>query len=640
VSERPRRILLVEDDPAHARIICRAFKRHDDGIEIAVASSLKEARERLDRASPDLVIIDLLLPDGRGSELIPPDAEELGYPIVILTSHGRQEDAVAALKAGVADYIVKDETTLTTMPKVAERSIREWGHIVERRKAQAALRESELRYRTLAEHAYDLIAEIDEEGHLLFVSPNHLELLGYESQLLVGREWLSLVHPEDRPSARAGLHSLAENGLMSQKPIRFLHSDGSWRWLETTARSYRSDDGQQRAVTTARDVTDRRQLEEQLSQARKLEAVGQLAGGVAHDFNNLLTVIAGYSEYLIDSLDPVDDRSDAAKQIFEAAERSAALTRQLLTFSRKQVIQQKIIDINELVRDLGKMLWRLIGEDVRMVVELDPEIGPLKADSGQIEQAIVNLVVNSRDAMPEGGTLSIVTRDLVVGLEEAESESDLPPGRYVRLRVEDTGKGMDEETQARIFEPFFTTKAEGRGTGLGLSTVYGIVRQSEGVIRVRSQPGCGTAIEIDLPCTDQQGDSISVPEAGSRVEGRTPEEATILLVEDEASVRALLRRTLGEVGYQVIEAEDGEQALRLVEGSEAHIDLLLTDVVMPGMSGVNLCETLRVAHPHLKVLLTSGHTSQDQRLPADSEFIRKPFRPTELVGAIRRILAS
>jgi nitrogen-specific signal transduction histidine kinase/CheY-like chemotaxis protein len=389
------------------------------------------------------------------------------------------------------------------------------------------------------------------------------------------------------------------------------------------------------------DITPRRQLEEQLRQSQKMEAVGRLAGGIAHDFNNVLTAILGYSQMLLTDLSEGDPRREDVREIEQAANRAATLTRQLLAFSRRQVLQPQVLDLNALVENLDKFLRRLIGEDIDLRVHASPDLWLVSADSGQVEQVIMNLAVNSRDAMPTGGKLTIETGNVVLDAAYAQRHIAVTPGEYVMLAVSDTGTGMDEETQARIFEPFFTTKASGKGTGLGLSTVYGIVKQSGGNIWVYSEVGRGTTIKIYLP-----RESVSVlPPRQVRPETTDLQGTeTILLVEDEDPVRALAAKILRGLGYQVMEAKLGREAITIADAHDAGIDLLLTDVVMPGYSGADLARKLAESRPALKVLFMSGYTDEaiihHGVLDANIAYLQKPFTPDVLAAKVREVLSS
>jgi two-component system, cell cycle sensor histidine kinase and response regulator CckA len=386
------------------------------------------------------------------------------------------------------------------------------------------------------------------------------------------------------------------------------------------------------------DVTGGRQLEERVRHAQKMEAVGMLAGGVAHDFNNLLTIINGYSHLILNNLSPGDANHYAAAQIMKAGERAADLTKQLLAFSRRQVLQPKVLDLNDLVTGLGNMLQRLIGEDIDLRLMLDPDLGRVSADPGQIEQVLMNLVVNARDAMPRGGSLTIETRN--VDLDETYAGRPLAakPGPHVLLAVSDNGHGMDEATRARLFEPFFTTKSAGKGTGLGLSTVFGIIQQSGGSLEVYSQPDLGTSVKVYLPRIDQP---VSVEAQALKCQAARGTE-TILVVEDDEMVRKLVRETLEREGYRVMDSADPVAARRIADSHKGEIQLLITDVVMPKMSGDELAAQITAGRPAIKVLYMSGYTDNavvnSGILEKEAAFLQKPFTPGALAHKVREVL--
>lgn len=396
------------------------------------------------------------------------------------------------------------------------------------------------------------------------------------------------------------------------------------------------------ALALAESRARARSLEAQLLLSQKMEAIGRLAGGVAHDFNNILTAIGGYADLLLADLPAQDRCRHDVEEIHQAAQRAAALTQQLLAFSRRQVMQPKVVDLNALVTDIERMLRRLIGEDILFATVLHPRVGNVRADPGKLEQVIVNLAVNARDAMPDGGRLTIETRNVELDESSLAEHPSVAPGRYVLLSVSDTGVGIDEETRAHIFEPFFTTKARGKGTGLGLATVYGIVNQTGGHIWPYSEPGRGTTMQVYLPRVDGPADPIEQPEAVAPEALRGRE--TILLVEDEEPVRSVTRQLLERNGYTVFEAADGPTALGLVGGANGEVpfDLLLTDVVMPGMSGRELADHLKVSRPHLTVLFMSGYTDdavvRHGMLERGLAYLEKPFRPPALLRKVRDAL--
>ncbi|HEX6940465.1 MAG TPA: PAS domain S-box protein [Longimicrobiales bacterium] len=467
--------------------------------------------------------------------------------------------------------------------------------------------------------------------------------------------WTERLHPEDRDRVTAGLQAAIERGDdVWVDEYRFRRGDGSYACIIDRGHIVRTEAGEPiRMIGSMVDMTERRRaeeerrrLEEQLRQAQKMEAVGRLAGGIAHDFNNLLTAIQGHAEVLLESAEPDAASRAGLDQIRRAAERASLLTQQLLAFSRRQVLQPRIIDLNRAVREIEAMLVRVIGEDIELVTRLDDDIGPVRADPGQMEQVIMNLVVNARDAMPTGGRISIETTNATLSAEDVQRHDyAVQPGDYVVLSVTDTGEGMSEEVRARIFEPFFTTKELGKGTGLGLSTVYGIVKQSGGHIWVQSELGAGTRFRIFLPRAERSADDgIAADDDAEPSDALPPGTETVLLVEDEEAVRSLVRKILEQQGYRVLEARSGNDALALSASHPGPIDLLLTDVVMPEMSGRELAERLLPDRPSTSVLFISGYTEdavvrhgiQNTRI----NFLEKPFSPAALARKVREVLES
>ena len=456
-------------------------------------------------------------------------------------------------------------------------------------------------------------------------------------------EYTAVIHPDDRAAAKVGMERAIRERTDLVNEFRTIWPDGTVHWIAGRARLVSDEGGSPTRITgVGMDIGGRKSLEEQLRQAQKMEAVGQLAGGVAHDFNNLLTVIHGYAELLLPTFNEDDLRQADVQEIVKAADRAAGLTQQLLAFSRKQVLQPTLLDVNSLVIKTSKMLRRLIGEDIELVTKLALAPAPVRADAGQLEQILMNLVVNARDAMPQGGRVSIETATVVLDESYAMQQVAIRPGPYVMLAVTDTGIGMDEQTKHRIFEPFFTTKERGRGTGLGLATVYGIVKQSGGYIWVYSGPGRGSTFKVYLPRADGAA-TVERPVVGAQNAPGGSE--TILLVEDEQAVRFLVRVLLERAGYHVLDAADPRHAEDLFRQHVDRIDLLVTDVIMPGSSGLSLFARLSADTPHLKVLFMSGYSGytdnaivHDASLPSDTAFLHKPFTAEGLLGMVREAL--
>lgn len=509
-----------------------------------------------------------------------------------------------------------------------------------------SLSQSEQRYRDYFENAKDAIYVHDLNGRYIMVNKAGEELIGYtRDEILqlrisdvVPRNCLDQIH--ERLKEKLTDHSLT---IYEVEAIR---KDGSRVPIEVSSRLIYENGVPVAVQGSARDISERKRAEEalrasqlQLQQSQKLEAIGQLAGGVAHDFNNMLTAIIGYTDLSLRRVGLENPIRRNLEETKKAAERAASLVRQLLAFSRKQILEPKVLDLNDVVKDMHKMLTRLIGENIKLATRLETELGSVKADPCQVEQIVVNLVVNARDAMPRGGRVTIETANVALDVQTASKHVSVKPGEYVMLTVSDTGSGMDQETQARIFEPFFTTKEVGKGTGLGLSTVYGIVKQSGGNIWVYSEQGLGTVFKVYLPrIDDATASTIARQEETHAPRGSE----TILLVEDEDVVRGLARKILMQAGYNVLDAKSGDEAIRLCQAHAGPIDLLLTDVVMPEISGKEVADRLLELRPSIRVLFMSGYTDeaivQHGVLDANVKFIQKPFTWVGLTKKVREVL--
>ncbi len=509
------------------------------------------------------------------------------------------------------------------------------------RSAQEGLRRSEINFRSLVTHAPYGVCRCDSVGILLDVNPALVAMLGYASGAeLVGRNLANLYADSQQWFGLADyLRSLQKfHGLNAD----WVRKDRAIISVRLSGRAFRDEANTIFFELFAEDVTERRALEQQLRQAQKMEAVGRLAGGIAHDFNNLLMVISGYSEFLLERLGTDPILRGHAQEIANAAERATSLTRQLLAFSRKQMLAPKIVDLNSVVTENVKMLTRLIGEDIDLVMVPGPDIGAVKADPGQIEQVIMNLAVNARDAMPHGGKLTIETANVTLDTNYARFHSPVKPGDYVMLAISDTGMGMDPDTQAHIFEPFYTTKGL-KGTGLGLSTVYGIVKQSEGYIWLYSEAGKGTSFKIYLPRFSATGEALATqPALAVDADQPSPGHETILLVEDEENLRRLARQSLENQGYRVIDAPDGAAAIKISQAHKGPIHLLLTDVIMPGMNGRELANQISPTRPEMRVLYMSGYTENhighNGTLDEGITLLQKPFTLPALKAKVREVL--
>ena len=503
----------------------------------------------------------------------------------------------------------------------------------------ASLRDRQEWFRMLLEHGSDVILTLDRQWRIGFAGPSLPRVLGWTPDQVARRPLNEFIHPEDADGVRAALEATAaRSGFGEPIAFRFRHADGGWRSLEAVGNHPRDWTGPEHIIVSARDITPRERLEYQLRQAQKMEALGRFAGGVAHDFNNLLTAIQGYASLILLDLGPQDPRREDLEEIRKASERAAALTRQILAFSRGQVGEPEPADLNEVVSDLERMLPRLIGEDVALVTVLDPALRLVHADPRQLEQVIMNLVVNARDAMPDGGRLTLETANEHVAEDDPRAGPELPPGWYVVLTVSDTGSGIAPEIQASIFDPFFTTKEPGRGTGLGLSTVYGIVKQSGGHIEVESAPDRGSVFRIYLPQL-----VAPVPRRlGMRsLEPGPRGDETILLVEDEEAVRVFASKALERQGYTVLEARHGRDALLRLADYAGPIQLLITDIVMPEMGGGELARRLTAERTDLRVLYMSGYADGEtarRGLGVGAAYLQKPFTSDALAKKVREVL--
>jgi len=581
-------------------------------------------------ATPE--VFDDLLRRGEVQAVGVDSVDWLGVPL----KKGSQTFGVLALQSyhEKVRFTEKDREILTFVSQNVASAI-------EHKRNEEALRLSEARYRSQVQSAVYGIYRSSVEDRFLDVNPALVQMLGYDS----ADELLSVSlardvydDPEDR--ARLIRQYRTSNKVESEQ-VRWKRKDGTPISVRLSGRAIEGPTGEVEAFEMiAEDVTERHALEEQLRQSQKMEAVGRLAGGVAHDFNNLLTVIKGYSELMLDQLEPADPMRAEVEEVQRAADRAAALTRQLLAFSRQQVLAPKVIDLNTVVSNMDKLLKRLLGEDIDLFTVLDPRIGTVRADPGQVEQVIMNLAVNARDAMPRGGKLTIETMNVSLDEVYAREHATVKPGNYVMIAVSDTGAGMDAVTKSHVFEPFFTTKELGKGTGLGLSTVYGIVKQSGGYVWVYSELGMGTTFKVYLPRVDAAAEVIRPQVASDPFRGHE----TVLLVEDEDGVRALIRQVLHRNGYTVLQASHGGEALLLCERHEGKIDLLLTDVVLTHMSGTELAQRLLKLRPDMRVLYMSGYTDeaivQHGVLSPGTQFLQKPFTNEFLARMVREVLDS
>jgi PAS domain S-box-containing protein len=634
---RPTRLLLLEDDADDASLVLLALVGAGLEVQADIARTSLEFTEWLATRSYDLILCDFSLPGWSGLEALRWTRKTgRSIPFIYVSGTLGEEQAVACMREGATDYVLK--TSLGRLPRAVRRALDEQRLHADRDRALQQLGDSEQRFATAFRASPDGITISSlREDRFLEANDAFLRMIEYDRKELVGRTATELGIWEDAPQRSSLLEKLESSEPVRGQPTRFRTKSGKVRQVEVSAERIQLQ-GSPCLLAIVRDVTELRALEQQMRQAQKMEAIGRLAGGVAHDFNNLLGVITGYAEMVWRRLSREDPLQVKVEQILKAAERAAGLTRQLLAFSRRQVLQTKVLNLNHVLADMDTMLRRLIGEDVELTTVIDPGLASLSADPDQLGQIVMNLAVNARDAMPGGGRLTIETSNADLDQAYVALHPLAKPGPYVLLAISDTGSGMDAETQAHIFEPFFTTKPVGEGTGLGLSTVYGIVKQSDGYISVYSEVGVGTTFKIYFPRVEAAVAAAAPP--GQAPAPRSSE--TVLLVEDDDALRGVIRETLEGDGYTVLTARDGAEALRLSDAHAGHIHVVVTDMVLPGLSGRSTAESIARTRPETKILYISGYSQEavfgKGALSRDAAFLSKPFTLDGLLRRVRELL--
>jgi PAS domain S-box-containing protein len=657
-------LLYVEHNAMDIELTLKHFSQHAPHINTKIVKSCQEALDLLSRREDfDVVLTDLRMPDMSALVFLK-EARNLGVslPFIVITGKGDEDTAVTALKLGAYDYIIKTDNYLDQLSHSIDHAIAHFRLIGMNQKLNEELKElnrglernivmkteelasKEKRFRTFFHDSPVGNVITDRKGKLIQTNEAFRDMLGYTEQALENLNFVELVYPNDRRETQDFLQALLDGNrsrLRCEK--RLLSKGGQPIWCHIAVSGLPDGEGKSECVIgTIEDISERKNLEHQLLHSQKMEAIGRLAGGIAHDFNNILTAIIGHSDLMLLDYDTSHPNYKHIRTIHKAADRAAQLIRQLLAFSRRQVVEPVNVDLNSLIRDLEKMIPRLTGEDVHHEFVLADNLNPIKADPASIEQVLLNLVVNARDAMPEGGQLAISTAKRVLDNEFCSRHPDLSPGEYVLLTVSDTGSGISDEVKTHIFEPFFTTKSE--GTGLGLSSVYGIVKQIGGHLYVTSQQDKGTCFEIYFPALPEE--NLEGKNGLKRSEEQLPTGSeTILVVEDEPSLLKLSVNLLNRLGYTVIPAASAGEAMAMIREHRDHIDLMLTDVIMPDQTGPEVTKAIRKKLPGLKVIYMSGYAENRTGLSADlahqkTNFLPKPFTMASIANKVRKTLDS
>jgi len=637
----PWRILIVDDESDFVETLADILEPR--GYSIQRAGSVSEARQAFRTFCPDVALLDIRLGRGTGIDVLSELRKACPHALcVVMTAYATVETAIEALQEGAYDYLRKPLSAPDLM-KTLERCFEKLCLEREKQLAEGALRGSKERLRTMVEASKDAMIVLERDGRISLFNPAAEAMFGRRAgSMTAPNAWLSLLPQRNHEASRAYVEAYFNGTLppeLGDEPRRITacRRDGTMFPAEVSLSLGRHQENRF-LFAVLRDVTDRERLEEQLRQAQKMEAVGQLAGGIAHDFNNLLQVILGNTQFVMTDLPSGAPMLEDLQEVYDAGQRAASLTRQLLALSRKQILQPEDVNLNDVVADVMKMLRRVIGEHIDLHVIPDRKVPKVHADPGQLQQVLINLVVNARDAMPEGGRMTIRIRSRVLDQTSAREYPDARPGKYTVIEVADTGCGMDSGTLDHVFDPFFTTKEVGKGTGLGLATVYGVVRQHNGFVHAWSRPGEGARFEVYLPAAAAAKADVS-QEAPAKAPGGSE---TILIAEDDAPVRHVASRILAQGGYTVITAADGREALDLFTKQADEIDLVILDVVMPKLSGPAVREQLKAIRDNVPVVYTSGYSDDVFGSLEDAagtpQVLQKPYEPGELLARVRDVL--
>lgn len=647
-------ILLVEDESAHAELIARAFEVKADLFHLTTVPNLREAQNYLTKTKPDLIIMDFLLPDGTGMEFLASNTSQLSLPVVLMTSHGDEQVAVEAMKAGALDYVVKSDITLLDMPRIAERALREWSHIIERQQAETALQESEQRFRSVIEQSTDGIILTDEQGMIIEWNHGMEQLTGLKRQNVLGLPTWQIQQQLLAPGANRipfEFEQLAEEWqkfyatgeapwLNKVVDRRFHREDGRLRTIEMLSFPIKTEKGIM-AGSILRDVTANRQAEEQLRQQERLAAVGQLAAGIAHDFNNIMAVIVLYAQISLQTPSLPLRVQERLNTVVQQAKRAAELIEQILDFSRRTVLERRPLNLVPLLKEQIKLLRRTLPENITIGFNYEDKNHLIYGDPMRLQQTVMNLALNARDAMVGGGELNIYLKRVRIEDQSALPTLDLAEGDYIRLTVSDSGTGISDEVKARIYEPFFTTKRPGEGSGLGLAQVYGIVKQHDGYIDVQTKIHEGTTFLLYFPALSATQPDNSFADTTDLPSGHRE---TILIVEDDETVRKVLLESLKMLNYEVVCAANGREALTLIEQQTTQPSLIISDVIMPEMGGVDLFYSLHEKGIPVPMLFVSGHPQEQEILllqdKGDVACLPKPPDLNQLAQSISQMIQN